>query len=41
MDELTQTITDLTTDIDNELENPEILAIVETYLKSQNNQPQP
>lgn len=31
-------ITDLTAEIDNELENPEILAIVETYLKSKNTQ---
>jgi hypothetical protein len=38
--DLKQSITDLTTEIDKELEDPEIVAIVETYLKSKNNQPQ-
>lgn len=37
MDELTQAITNLNAEIDKELENPEILAIVETFLKSTNN----
>lgn len=37
---LKQAIADLTAEIDKELENPEILAIVETYLKSKSNQTQ-
>lgn len=39
--DLQQAIADLTTEIDKELENPEILVIVETYLKSKNIQTQP